>query len=115
MVVVAVVVHLAACVAGATHVGSFPWLEEVVVVALDRQNLVGDEETGEVVAVACLEEDDTAWAVEPLSRAVVDEAEIAKMVAEFGRLVEEVVAVLDEDPGSEQVACRHWQTDVVYH
>ena len=55
----AVVVHLAACVAGATHVGAFPWLE-VVVVVLDRRNLVGDEETGEVVAAAFLEDDDTA-------------------------------------------------------
>ena len=112
----AVVVHLAACVAGATHVGAFPWLE-VVVVALDRRNLVGDEETGEVVAAAFLEEDDTAsaWAVEQLSRVVVDAAEIAKIVAEFGRLVEVVVEVLDEDLGSEQVACRHWQTDVQYH
>lgn len=93
----AVVVHLAACVAGATHVGAFPWLE-VVVVALDRRNLVGDEETGEVVAAAFLEEDDTAsaWAVEQLSRVVVDAAEVAKMVvAEFGRLVEVVAVVLD--------------------
>lgn len=48
----AVVVHLAACAAAAIHVGAFPWLELVVVVALDRRNLVVDEETVEVVAAA---------------------------------------------------------------
>ena len=53
--------------------------------------------------------------MEQLSRVVIDAAEIAKIVAEFGRLVEVVVEVLDEDLGSEQVACRHWQTDVENH
>lgn len=45
---------------------------------------------------------------------VVDAAEVAKMVAKFGRLVEVVVAVLDVGLGSELVAYRHWQTDAVY-
>lgn len=44
--------------------GGFPWLEVVVVVT-----------------------------VEPLSRVFVDAAEVAKMVAKFGRLVEVVVVV----------------------
>lgn len=109
---VVVVVHLAACVAAATRVGAFPWLEVVVEVALDHRNLVGDDETGEVVAAAYLEEEGIACVVEPLSRVVVVAAEMAKMVAEFGRLVE-VVVVVDGGLGSGQVACRHWQTNVV--
>lgn len=43
-----VVVHFAACVAAATLVGFIPWLE---VVALDHQNLVGNDETGEMVVI----------------------------------------------------------------
>lgn len=46
--------------------------------------------------------------MEPLSRVVVDAAEVAKMVvAEFGRLVGVVVVVLDGGLGWKQVACRH--------
>ncbi|KAL0677299.1 hypothetical protein Bca4012_005280 [Brassica carinata] len=59
-------------------------------------------------------QDGIAWAVEPLSRVVVDGAEVAKMVAKIGRLVEVVVVVLDVGLGSELVAYRHWQTDAVY-
>jgi len=44
----------------ANHVGAFPWLD-MVVAASDNQNLVGDEETEEVVvATAYLEADGTA-------------------------------------------------------
>ncbi|CAG7871805.1 unnamed protein product [Brassica rapa] len=117
-VVVAVVVHLVACVAALIHVGEFPWLE--VVVALDHRSFVGEEETGRWWR-PMLHRDgygtDTGRNCMGCGTAkpvVVDAAEVAKMVAKFGRLVEVVVAVLDVGLGSELVAYRHWQTDAVY-
>jgi|APAra0007618407_1042631.scaffolds.fasta_scaffold08034_2 hypothetical protein len=102
VVVVVVVVHLAAaCVAVAIlHVGAFPWLE-VVAAASDHRNLVGDLETEEVVAEAYPEVDGIAWVVGPCCVVV---AEMARMVAEFDILVEEVV-VVDGERESGQVAC----------